>query len=420
MASVRLKKGSSIWFACYKLPKGTVDTRGRPAFKRVQRSTGTTDKQKALQIALSYERASVSASEKTWTERSARRFLKELAGLTGVSLADTEPTEPFLRRWLAGRRAGLSSATQAKYSGAIDGFLAFLGNRASGPLGDITASLVTEFRDQESVSGKSPATVNKSLMVLGQAFHEAVKMGVFTNNPARGLNVKGAKRAAQSRRAFTFDQFQQLVAVTAKDWQPAKGKLWRNQILSDDWQPFVMALGYTGGRQQELAKLKWSQVDLAGGRITLGRTKTGDQHWIPLHPALLERLKAKTIGKPDDYVFPTLAPIDRRHVSNKFRLSILPRIGIKQKYVPADGKGRKLADYSLHCLRHSLSTWLNAAGVSEMVRMRIVGHENKDVSRGYTHTELAQLSGELAKVPSVVTGGQKRAGERKPRPSEQK
>lgn len=391
-----------MWFACYKSPLGTVDARGRPRFKRIQRSTGTTDKAKAHQIAISYERAGVAASEKSWTEHSARRFLKELSGITGVSLADTEPTAPFLARWLAGRRSGMSPSAFQKYEGVVAKFTAFLGHRANGPLGDVNPGIVSAFRDAETASGKSARTVNKALMILGQAFEGAVQTGAFTTNPARGLNVKGEKKNAQRRLAFTFDQFRQLVAVAAPDWHPPGRNLWKNQILSRDWQPFLMALGYTGGRQQEVAQLRWSQVDLAGGRITLDRTKTGDEHWIPLHPALLERLKAMPSHKPDDYVFREIAGIQRRHLSNKFRLSILPRIGITQVYQKDGNKGRKLAAYSLHSLRHSLSTWLNAAGVSEMVRMRIVGHENKDVSRGYTHTEFAQLSGELAKVPSVV------------------
>jgi integrase len=409
MASVRLKKGSSVWFACYKMPTGKQDAKGRPVFNRVQRSSGTSDRTKAQQIAISYERAAIAASERQWTERSARQFLAELNALTGVSLADTEPAEPFLWRWLASRKAGMAVATFEKYEGTLKDFLAFLGHRARGPLGELTPAVISSFRDHESASGKSAATVNKALMVIGQALDGAVQAGVFATNPARGLNVKGAKGGAQKRRAFTFAQFQQLVTVTGDGWQPAARRLWKNQKLSADWQPFIMTLGYTGGRQQEVAKLKWSQVDVRGSRITFERTKTGDEHWIPLHPALLVRLKAMPAHKPDDYVFPQIAAIDRRRLSNKFRLSILPRIGIKQEYHDATGKGRKLADYSIHCLRHSLSTWLNAAGVSEMVRMRIVGHENKEVSRGYTHTELVQLAAELSKVPGVATVPEKAA-----------
>lgn len=35
------------------------------------------------------------------------------------------------------------------------------------------------------------------------------------------------------------------------------------------------------------------------------------------------------------------------------------------------------------------------------MRMRLVGHEDEDVSRGYTHTELNHAAAELAKVLSV-------------------
>jgi integrase len=60
-----------------------------------------------------------------------------------------------------------------------------------------------------------------------------------------------------------------------------------------------------------------------------------------------------------------------------------------------------VAEYGLHSLRHSLNTWLNARGVPEMTRMRLAGHSNADVNRGYTHEEHEQLSEALQKIPDV-------------------
>lgn len=390
MASVKRFPNSANWYACYSLDG-----------KRVQRSTGLTDRDQALQLALSYERAATSAVAREWTQRSAQKFLKEVAAIAGIELGAVESTSTFLRRWLRSRKTTTGEGTFERYSGVIDDFLMFIGPMAGAPILEITPSKVAAFRDAEIEAGKSPTTVNKALMILGQAFAEAVTLRVLEHNPARGLNVKGAKRATQKRRAFTFEQFRQLVRVTAPTWNPPGRQLWKNQVLSADWQTFIVLLGYTGGRQQEVAQLRWRQIDLKRGLATLERTKTGDEHWIPLHPALLSHLKTKKVGKPDDFVLPEISQIQRRHLSNKFRLSVLPRIGIAQAYSKDGGKGRRLAEYSLHSLRHSLSTWLNAAGVSEMNRMRIVGHENEEVSRGYTHTELDQIAAELGKVADV-------------------
>lgn len=382
VASVKKHPLSARWVACYKIPTGDVRPDGTKIFRRVQRSTGKTDKLQALQLAISFERAAVAASEQRWTEQSARRFLAELSALTGVSVGETEGVSQFFHRWLKGRKREIEPATYKLYAARVRDFLLFIGHRENGPLSDITRPVVAAFRDAERTAGKSAGTVNLSLTILAQAFTEAVNLGVLLTNPAKGLAIKGAKKSAQRRRAFTFEQFRKLV-----------------DACDGEWRTLVLICGYTGARQQEAASIEWSQVDLKGQRITLERGKTGDEHWLPIHPSLEAHLK--TLEHGSGPIMPRLAALDGRDLSGHFREKILPQIGIAQEYRKKQGKGRKLAEYSLHSLRHSLATWLNAAGVSEMMRMRIVGHEDETISRGYTHTEFAQLAGEIAKVPKI-------------------
>lgn len=392
MASVRLKSGSSHFFACFNIPTGAVDARtGAPVFRRVQRTTGTTDRARALQLAMSYERLACLAAEQKLTQRAARAFLAEVAALTSTSLLEVEAAGAFLHRWLQSRRASLSAKSAANYAIVLDQFIAHLGPRADGPLGDVTAHVLAAFRDAQTAAGKSPATVNKALAILAGAFDEAVAQGVHDRNPARGLNVRRSARTRQTREAFTFAQFSALVAA-------AEG----------EWRTLVLLCGYTGCRQQEAAQLAWAQVEPAAGRLALARDKTSDTHYVPLHPALAAHLRAlraaTAAARPSDPVLPGLAAMRPRALSNNFRRALLPRIGLAQPYAPrtaAKGAGRILARYSLHSLRHGLSTWLHAAGVPEMMRMRLVGHSDLDVSRGYTHTDLAAAAAALGQLPSV-------------------
>lgn len=404
MASVRLKKTSEHWFACYKIPTGKNDGRGLPIFRRVQRSTGTGDKDRAQQMAISFERAAVAAAEKRWSENAGRRLLAELNALTGISVAEVENAAAFLRQWMQGRKRMLGDRSFALYSGAIESFIKLIGERAT--LSDVTAKRVAEFRDAEAASGKGATTVNKSLAILRQAFSEATAQNVFSSNPAEGLNIKGAKKASQKRKAYTFEQFRELVRVTDPAYVQPGRKTWKGKTLEPDWQTLIMVCGYTGARQQEAAQLDWSLVELDAQRMTLERTKNDDTHWIPLHPSLAAHLRKRreeagslTAGP----VLPYLSGIERRTISNEFRRSILPRIGIVQEFDKSEdkGKGRTLAAYSLHSLRHSLATWLQQAGVEESMRMQLIGHEDESVNRGYTHTQLAQAATALGKVPSV-------------------
>ena len=53
-----------------------------------------------------------------------------------------------------------------------------------------------------------------------------------------------------------------------------------------------------------------------------------------------------------------------------------------------DGK-RKGNALSFHCLRHTATSLLKNAGVSEAVAMDIIGHDSRAISANYTHIEVA-------------------------------
>lgn len=417
MASVRPRRESKFWSACFKIPTGKIDAKGRIIFRRVQRSTGTTDRSRAEQLAISYERVAVLAAEKQFTENAARKFLQEITAISGVTIGNVEATDAYLKRWLTNRGPTLEESSRSRYEGVVNHFIAWLGPRAQAPLLEISPQTIARYRDAETAAGKRPVTVNKTLNILAQAFAEPTQFKVFDTNPAKGLNVRGAGRQKQKRVPFTFDQFKALVKALAA-FDPAEvphppGRRAYTQtardpvgVVAGDWLSLIVVCAYTGARQQEAAQLGWEQVDVAKSRLTLNRTKTGDEHWIPMHPSLqahLRRLARRVHGKrtPAGPIMPTLARTQRRILSNIFRRSILPLIGIVQDYAENPGSRRQLAPYSIHSLRHSLSTWLQQAGVEEMMRMQIVGHEDESVNRGYTHSDFKARSAALARVPSI-------------------
>lgn len=398
MASIKKFPNSDNWFACYKLPTGRLGANGRPVYKRVQRTTGTPDKGKAMQTAISYEAASVAAATGAWNDDTAKRFLTEISAITHVKIVSREPVNAFLHRWLTTRASALTQSSAMRYDSILTAFLAYVGEAAA--IGDVSTAQVAAYRDKLVADGLSPTTVNKSLMVVAQVFSEAQTQGLIDRNPARGLNVKGAAKRKQHRRAFTFEQFKALVAALDPDCEDGG---WMHKELRRDWRLFVLLAGYTGGRQQEVARLRWEQIDLPRGVLTLARSKTADTHWIPLHPTLKAALERTPKAHRTGFVLPQLAERQRRHISNDFRRLILPRVGIQQPFSErAKGQyGRTLAPYSIHSLRHSLATWLAAAGVEESMRMRLIGHEDEAINRGYTHAGAEQAAAALAKVPGL-------------------
>lgn len=404
MASVTRPRGALVWIASFRMPTGESNERGRPMFQRVQRSTGVTDRSRALQIAVSYERAAGLTAEKRWADENARQFLAEISVLAGSSCVGSRPIDEFFDSWSIVWRKTVAAKSWLNARSVFRDFLDWLGPRRHDPIGCLAAIDLASFRDSEIALGKAPTTINKELSFLAQAFDEAVAQGLTEKNLARGLRIKRARKAAQTRSAFSFQQFAELVRRTAPGQRGTRGG-----STPADWQTFLIISGYTGGRQQEVARLTWGTVDFENRRIGLVRTKTGgDVHWIPMHESLLAHLSGRADATPArstaDFVMPGFAGTQGRYLSKTFRDLILPRIGIRQPYVKhkqGTRHGRKLARYSIHSLRHSLPTWLNAAGVSDATRMRIVGHEDDNVGRAYTHADSGDARVALARIPSL-------------------
>jgi integrase len=69
----------------------------------------------------------------------------------------------------------------------------------------------------------------------------------------------------------------------------------------DDFSAIVKLLLLTGQRRNEIAHLRWKEVDLDAATIELsaGRTKNDHEHIVPLSPAALAILKARPRLNPD-------------------------------------------------------------------------------------------------------------------------
>ena len=73
----------------------------------------------------------------------------------------------------------------------------------------------------------------------------------------------------------------------------------------------------------------------------------------------------------------------------------------------ASGKGRNAARTSnglgFHCLRHTATTLLKRAGVSDVVAREIVGHETAAVSRTYSHIDAGTLRAAIDRLPDITS-----------------
>jgi len=131
-----------------------------------------------------------------------------------------------------------------------------------------------------------------------------------------------------------------------------------------------------------------------------------------IHPALEKYLLLslsipKSTKSNESFLFSTVAQRKVSPLSKHFR-KLMDRARIEQRMIrerSKSGSGRSVNALSFHSLRHSFSSILANAGISEERRMALTGHATRDVHQRYTHHELERLRDAVAVLPTIATSG---------------
>ncbi len=238
--------------------------------------------------------------------------------------------------------------------------------------------------------GVGARTIQLCHMRLTQALAMAVEQDLVQRNPA--TRVKRPRADTKDMKVWSAEQARQFLAVAAVECP--YGPLW------------LLALA-TGLRRGELLGLRWQDVDIDGGALTvrqiLNETEAGltfgppktraSQRVVLLYPdvvAALRNHKAQQhaegvspklvfTGKTGGAVFPNNL---QRHYERLVQLAGVPRINI-------------------HGLRHTYATLALSSGAPIKAVSETMGHVRASITLDvYTHA----LAGQHAEVASKVGG----------------
>lgn len=452
MASLIKRPGSPFWFAAFDvtLPDGSI--------RRLKKSTKKTKRAEAMAEALRIEEAERKASSSTaegaskaysilndaaaaaargeLSEGRARELLARLTEASTGSPLRFYTVRTWVADWLNMKAATGKPATMARYRAHLAAFLAWLGDRADGKLEAITKAEIRAFRDAIRKGWQPPTVAPKSgrgrrkterVAVVRTAktcnhyasdvagmFRAAVREGLLLVSPAAALD-RLPEEDSMEREVFSLAEISQLVEAAGRE-------SWQSTLFSDeredrrtresrslDWQGMILAGFYIGPRLGDCARLGVGNVDLEKSEVGFMPSKTSRKRKrlkVPLHP----RLKSWLLDRdyPDDAKTPLFPALSKYRVGGSHGLSaqfvaIMEAAGIDRREVREGTEGGQRAQYarSFHSLRHSLTSTLANADVSEEIRRRIVGHDSAEVHAGYTHTERETLARALEKIPSI-------------------
>jgi len=153
-----------------------------------------------------------------------------------------------------------------------------------------------------------------------------------------------------------------------------------------------------------------ANLDLQQKELTIRTQKTGRVQILPLAKPLLARIESLPVGDdPQASLCPSFQGKTVSWLSNQF-YEVMASAGLVQsrgdhhKKEGKAGRGarRQLSPISFHALRHTATSLLKSAGVSDLVARDIVGHESAAVSRNETHIDAETKRTALDKLPAVT------------------
>jgi len=354
--------------ACFTLPDG----------RRTTRSTGTSEKKEAHRIANDFEDAANQGKAKTLTESRARKTIADIFALANQDKLASSTIRAFLDSWLKQKELEAGENTHARYATVVDQLNQYLGSGANQDITHLNAKEITGFREHLS-KRVSPGTVNVSLKILRSALNQARRDGLTDVNEAERVTLLKIQKTVR-RQAFSELQLRRIL-----------------NTANAEWKGMILFGLYTGLRLGDIATLTWHNLDLQQNEISLTTTRTGRQQVLPLAKPLRHHIeKLSMAGDPKTPLFPKAFATKQRSnggsmLSNRFHEVLVEANLVESRPHVKTGKGRSATRapsvLSFHSLRHTATSMLKNAGVSDSVTRDIIGHESAAVSQNYTHID---------------------------------
>lgn len=242
-------------------------------------------------------------------------------------------------------------------------------------LADVNEDALARWYRQEEVSGKHQAA--RALMMFRGFLRWASGREEYRAyvNRAAGSAAAIVELLPQVKRRTDCLEKAQLPG-----WLAGTDQLENRTIAT-----YLRALLLTGARREEMASLKWSDVDFEWQKLTLA-DKVEATKTIPLSPYLAQQFAA--LPRINDFVFASRAKCG--HLTE-------PRDGLA-KVLKVAGIGHM----TIHGLRRSFSLFGEAAGAPSGAIAQIMGHKPGSVAEGYRPRSIDVLRPILAKIEGHI------------------
>jgi len=378
-------KGSLIqrgttWYAVVDLPRGP-DGKRRQKWHKLT-ATGKREAQKELS-----------------------KLLADLAGGTYVEPGKLTVGE-YLERWLADyAKPNVAAKTFERYEGIIRRHL--IPNLGGYPISKLQPLHVQEYYSRALQNGRldkrpgnlSPTTILHHHRVLKEALGQAVKWQIVPRNPADA--VEPPRPARNEMRVLTAEQIDRLLEAARETYLHT---------------PIMLAVA-TGMRRGEVLALRWQDVDLDAGTISVCRSleqtkaglsfkepKTARSRRVVVLPGFaVEALRKHRVEQAEHRLRVGPAWEDHGLVCCRENGRPIAPNSIHSAYETVLSRAG-LPYVNFHALRHSHATMLLSQGVHPKIVSERLGHSQIAVTMDlYSHVSLPMQQEAAQKLDTLLS-----------------
>ena len=266
---------------------------------------------------------------------------------------------------------GLSARTLTAYQRDIEQLLQFLESHEIEQPRQVTQHHIRAFIAQQHRQGLGGKSLQRLLSAIRGLFRWLLREGLAEHNPA--TPVRAPKSPRHLPATLDADSIRQLLEIPCDTPLAIRDKA-------------IMELFYSSGlRLSELATLRWEQLDLVSGMVTV--TGKGNRtRMVPVGrmatEALLEWRKNRGVfasfEQPFVFVSQRGTPIATRTIQSRIRYWA-KRQGIPQNIYP-------------HLLRHSFASHVLESSGDLRAVQELLGHADISTTQIYTHLDFQHLA----------------------------
>lgn len=204
---------------------------------------------------------------------------------------------------------------------------------------------------------RSKSTCNRFFATISHLMNLCARQWEWTNeNPVKKISRE--KEPRERTRFLTSEEQSRLLEACRQS---------ENSYL----YTFVVLLLGSGCRYNEIRSLKWTDIELSQGKITITKSKNTDMRAVPIRGLPLELLhdlasKSNSLG----YIFPSKDKNKPLEMRRAYRTAI---------------KRASIKEFRGHDCRHHYATAMLAQGLSLGEIGLLLGHRNIATTRRYAH-----------------------------------